>query len=474
MKKIKILIVLFIISLISLNSFAQKNKGFDITLKINSYKDSICVLGYHYGDNKYVKDTFKFDSKGICHLKGDKALNPGIYLVILSKNNYFELVINKNQFFEIETDTSNFIESLKVKGDEENKVFNDFQRFMIKNQKELMDINSWLAKHKDTLTANQDSLKLMRKEQEELNNIIEKYQKDFALTNKDMLISKVINLMRDIDVPEKPKDNTDEYWEFKYRKKHYWDNIDLTDDVLLYTPVFHPKLMNYFNNMIHPDPDSIIKEAQFVIEKSRKDSNMFRYLVVKLTNKYESSNYMGMDKVFVNLAEKYYLSGDAYWADSSMLSKIKERVTRIKPNLLGSQAPPIYLLDTLDNLYPLYDVQAKYTIMLFYDPECGHCKKFTQELKDIYDNYKREDVEVYGVCTVTDKEKWVKYLKLNNLKWINVADIKLQSNFRAWYDLYSTPVIYVLDENKKIIAKRLNVEQTQEMINDLLKRNSEK
>jgi hypothetical protein len=49
-----------------------------------------------------------------------------------------------------------------------------------------------------------------------------------------------------------------------------------------------------------------------------------------------------------------------------------------------------------------------------------------------------------------------------------------ETNFRKLYDIYSTPVIYLLDENKKILAKRLNIEQIKEFINDLEKKNQAK
>ena len=33
---------------------------------------------------------------------------------------------------------------------------------------------------------------------------------------------------------------------------------------------------------------------------------------------------MGFDQIFVDIAENYYLSGEAVWADSTFLAKIEE------------------------------------------------------------------------------------------------------------------------------------------------------
>jgi hypothetical protein len=47
---------------------------------------------------------------------------------------------------------------------------------------------------------------------------------------------------------------------------------------------------------------------------------------------------------------------------------------------------------------------------------------------------------------------------------VNVADIELQNPFRTLYDIHSTPVIYVLDKNKMILAKRIPVEKIDEFL----------
>jgi len=45
-------------------------------------------------------------------------------------------------------------------------------------------------------------------------------------------------------------------------------------------------------------------------------------------------------------------------------------------------------------------------------------------------------------------------------EWTNVWDPTYNSNFRKLYDVTTTPIIYILDKNKKIIAKRLDVESS--------------
>jgi len=51
---------------------------------------------------------------------------------------------------------------------------------------------------------------------------------------------------------------------------------------------------------------------------------------------------------------------------------------------------------------------------------------------------------------------------------INAWDPKNATYFRLFYDIYSTPTVYLLDENKRIIAKRISVEALGKMLDGLL------
>jgi hypothetical protein len=43
------------------------------------------------------------------------------------------------------------------------------------------------------------------------------------------------------------------------------------------------------------------------------------------------------------------------------------------------------------------------------------------------------------------------------------------TDFKNIYDIYSTPVMYILDENKKILAKRIGVEQVPDFFDNYFK-----
>ena len=132
--------------------------------------------------------------------------------------------------------------------------------------------------------------------------------------------------------------------------------------------------------------------------------------------------------------------------------------------------------DSTGKYISLYDVKAKYTIVIFWDHGCGHCKKEVPKLAELYKKLKNEGVEVYAVETEDKPEDWKKFIRDYKLNWINVQE---QDQYRRAvtkkiYDIYSTPVIYLLDENKIIKAKRIDTDQLAGFIEALEKEKNKK
>ena len=240
--------------------------------------------------------------------------------------------------------------------------------------------------------------------------------------------------------------------------------------------------------------DSIKKSADVIVKNSKKNKDIFEYVVSYITSTYERSKIMGMDAVFVHMVENYYMTGEVDWVEEKQLKKIEERAEKIAPNLIGRPAPPFinqlgypFMKNENNEIKRLYDINSKYTLLIFYSPDCGHCKKVVPKVKIVIDSlsskpslqnlkHKQIDISVYAVQTEFDKQAWIDLIKDFKLEnWTNVCDIQTDpdgnpaasSNWRDEYDIYSTPVIYLLDENKKILAKRIDYKQITKVIGRL-------
>lgn len=445
--------------LLSITSVVAQN-GYTIKVKINNTKDTVCYLGYPYGDKKYVQDTAKVEKGNTFTFHKADTLEEGIYFIYTPNNVYFE-IITDNQNISLETDTIDLIKNLKIKGSKQTEIFRDFQLFMRENQQKASSLTTKMKEDKSNEEKYRSELILIDRN-------VKDYRNKLIEDNKDLFVAKLIKSTIEIEVPESPKDASgkeiDPNFRFNYYRQHYFDNIDFSESAMLRTPILTQKINEYLDKLTYKHPDSLIEAAHFIIEKAKTNKDVFRYCVVSISNKYETSNIMGMDAVFVDLAESYYLTGQAFWADKELVEKIAKRVQELKP-LIGDKAPNIIAIDTMENMVPLYSVENEYTVLYFYDPDCGHCKKKTPELQKIYESQLKDmGVEVYAANINTDMEKWKDFIKKFNLTFINVADPNTHSNFRADYYVDQTPKIYILDSDKNIIAKKLDVEQIADFI----------
>lgn len=465
---IKTISLVIIASISYFSVFSQG--GYKITLRTKgTFTDTVCYLGYYYGKYQYAKDTARFDKKGNAFFsKSNKSLDKGLYFILLPNKKYFEFVINNEQVLTFDIDTSDIIGKLTVTGSKENQLFFEYNR----------EVNQ-LGKQYEHLKKQYDSLKIIDQQkalsvEQDIKKLTDKIQQtktNFVQKNPTTLIAKMFKLTMEPELPPAPLNEDGKpdslYLYFQYRK-HYWDYMDFSNDALLRSPVFHNLLERYLTKVIPQHPDTIIVELDKLIERAEKTPELFKYIVWFSTFYYETSQIMGFDAVFVHLVDKYYRAGKAFWTSEATLKKIIERADRIRPTLIGKIAQNIALIDTtLQSYIPLYSIRAKYLILIFWDPSCGHCKKEIEQLKEFYNSFSSEfGVKVYSVCTDTSMTNWKKSIHEKQIQhWINVNGTRSAlGNYQQLYDIYSTPVIYILNEEKKIIAKRIPAKAVQDFI----------
>jgi peroxiredoxin len=149
----------------------------------------------------------------------------------------------------------------------------------------------------------------------------------------------------------------------------------------------------------------------------------------------------------------------------NMLRILTKRAAQLKSLLIGAKIPELVMQDTSGTSLSSYKTGTKYTIIWFWDPDCSHCVVETPKLLEFYKQFKDSlDVEVYAVSLNSDLNLWKKYIRENNLTWINVGGEKANIDYAMVFDLVATPVAYIIDEQKRIIAKNIPVESIKSII----------
>ena len=457
--------------------FAKADGGYNIKVHIDGLADSTIYLCYYFGDKQYAKDTLKLDKKANGTFKGSKSLEGGIYFIMVPGNIPFDLMIDKEQDFSVSTKftgvQADLYKYLKSEGSTDVSLYVDYQQFMAKQYEKRATLRNRMAKAKaDEIKEINNSLTLLDEE-------VNARWADIETNHHNSLLAAVLRINKDIDIPDFPRDADgnvlDSAFQYKFYKKHFFDNVDFQDARLLRTSFFQKKIDRYFEKMILQAPDTIIKESKMLLDKAEGCDEVFRFLLQTIFNKYNNSDIMGMDKVLVFFGDNYYLNGRATWADSTWLEKLRERVEELRYNQVGNQAVELKLYTYDDQPVTISGINAEYTVLFFFEPSCGHCKKATPKMKALADKFWDRGVEVMGIYTQTDKEEWGKFIESQGLdNWINAWDPYTQSGFRLFYDIRSTPSIYLLDRGKKIIAKRIDVETLEKVLEDEYARKDKK
>jgi peroxiredoxin len=453
-----ILLGTMLLALLSLRA----QSGYQIEASVEGFAGDTAYLAYYLGDKTYLQDTVPA-SNGAFVFAGEERLDGGIYLVVLPpENNYFELIVDADQHFKVKTKAGNFIPAMQVIGSEDNRLFYEDMQFLGEKRQAAQALQEQIK------TAGEGEKAALEQKMTEINEEVMAHRRQFQQQHPDLLYTKILQALEEPTVPEAPTDMADslvQRYQFLQYRKHYFDKIDFGDERLLRTPVMVQKVDQYLEKLTVKHPDSISHAVDEVVSRARANDEVFKYFVVNLLNKYAKSKLMGMDAVYVHMVEQYYLSGDAYWTDSTTLAKMEERALALSPNLIGRVAPNFVAYDVNNNPRSLHGVEAPYTILYFWDYDCSHCKTVTPRLGKAFPRYAEKGVALFAVSINGDVDIWKEKIKTYGLETaLNVQDHYRRSGFQDLYDIRSTPRLFLLDKDKKIMAKQITVQQMEEIL----------
>ncbi len=457
----KISALLFFIFFVC-TAISQVKPGYEISFTISGLRDSSVYLAYHLGDKQYIRDTVKLDSNGHSLFSGKESLPEGIYMIVLPGKKYFELLISDDQHFSISCTYTDTFNTLVFTGSEINSAFINYQKKWVGMQQRAAEIGKRIQAGRQ----NSDSLKLLTATQRVQEQNMISYLKSVVTENKGNLLSLLVKAMLPIEPPEfnipliaANRDSLKWVMEYNYNKDHYFDNIDLNDERILRTPLLYSRLNTFFTSVVVQSPDSINNEIDRIIKKTGGNHSIFQFVAVYLFNHFRESEIMGHDAVMVKLADDIYLTGRADWVSQEFKADLKKQIDLIRPNLIGLKAQNL-VMDSYKGIFvSLYDIESEFTILYFWEPDCGFCKEATPKLKEYFDKVEDNSIEVFSVCTTSDKAKWAQYIEDNKLTtWINGWDPERRTNFSYYFNVQTTPMIYILDRDKTIIAKKLGVD----------------
>ena len=447
--------------------------------------DTVYLANY-YGNKMYYADTAAVESKGRFSFPSPPAEEGGKYGLVLPENAFVEFIVTGGDIA-LTADLADLPGSVEVQKGLDTQLFYNYLGFIQAMREKRAPID---ARAQDTTLTEAQRAQLVQ-DLEVLNLEVEAEQVRIQEEHGHTLFGKMVAMVQEPDVPEAPAGvENPQLWRYYQFRKLYWDRVDFSDGRLVRDPALHTLLEQYWTNVMPQLPDTALVEVNKLIARTQGDPDMFKYFVHFFTFSAEKSQVMCMDKVFVELVDRYYATGQADWLAEAQLKKVTDRAEDLRYSLCGMRIPNIILPDTSQqNWVSLYDVDAKYTLVSIWESTCGHCKKEMPKLEALYEEWHDKGLEIYAIGNDFEPEPWLEFVREKNIgDWIHVSDnpqinasdsatalimagvTTLKSlNFRTTFDVYATPKMFLLDRNKRVIAKQVGAEQ----IADILAREEE-
>ena len=434
---------------------------YDISFDIKNLKDDTILMGYYHMGATLALDT-AVNNKGKIRFKNkNKTLDDGIYFITNRKGKNCEFLIYKDQNLSFKTSDDNWVDNLEVNGNKNEAVYVEY----IKQSNKLGEQYRELLRGRDTVSKQEydSKLKIFSVKNDSLHE-------DFIKKYPDHLLSKILMCAKPLEIPDFPVIYADDGSVdslqmrkdgFCWYKKHYFDNVDFAYSGVMNTnkQVFADNYNYYWDTvMMYEKADSILYYADFLISKAT-DKKMADFLIFDITKRYLQDGIMGHDKVYVGMVDRYFKTGKY---QAMAVSDIERNIMRAdvwRNLLIGQQVPDLACpqSDSVSAWHHLDEIKNKYKILIFWSVDCSHCTKEIPQIAEFYKQYKKMyDLEVFAVHTDGKLQERDEFLTKYGIDWINVNGLFANYDWRSYFDIDKTPVIYILNADDEILAKNVS------------------
>ena len=244
------------------------------------------------------------------------------------------------------------------------------------------------------------------------------------------------------------------------QNSNFWDGIEAFDGPTDVNPVLASQLDFYFDKMVAPLPDSINREIERLVERTSFNTDLRDFILWHLLERYRHPAFMSQDQVFVFLYDRYFSQWDIKDLHDANRELIREKAERLRRLALFNTAPDIKVGET-----DLLDIESECTVLFFYDHDCDVCSQERRDLDSVCDRH--PEITVIAIDMNLDTCRDASNASVESLRTHAVCPYKFhqicsQAELLAVsdaYDIEATPLIYVLDRDKRIIGKKIRAKQ---------------
>jgi peroxiredoxin len=435
----------------------NESQKFSITITLDGVQAGDTALLKAYRPKQETIDTAAVGEGGQLSFHSDTLLSAGMYCVdIDSRTLDFFISEGEPQSFNVQYNFNEGLASAQFAGSPENQALAEYVRFMMEKQmrrQQLMQRIQGNGEHADSLV-------LLNAQVETLIQEVKSKWAEMETAHSGKMIALFISSIREPEpAPFTVADSSanidslrQDYY-YTFFKDHFFDNYQFSSPYLLQMPFYSQALTTYFTRVLRPERQETIEQMARLTEKLKDNKPLYRYTVRELYDLYKNVPYPDLEGFYLEVGEKYIVERPEMW-DSLYVDRVAFNIKLAAMNPVGAKATDLKLSDMVGNAMSLYDVQAAYTVLYFYNPQCGACAEITPKVHTVYQTYKNKGVQLFAVYVDRDRDVWMKYVTDNKyFDWINVWDADETAGIYSKYDLHVIPMIYLLDKDKVVMEK---------------------
>lgn len=447
-----------IISIVCLaNSSAQKTNSCSIEISCMQFSRQTLKIGYYYGTKTLLLDSIQLNDNGLARI--NNLFHQGIYVLVLPNGNHFEFMTDCSSSVYLE-----MLEDVKVVNIKGNEIAEGYYIY----QENLRNTNILIDSLK-TLAAQSDNEKLKARLREKIALVKDSIDSRNAVLGKTYAGTLLGNYLKSVQRAHTTEMrnpghtiNPDSLlWisRLQYYQQHYLDNLVFTDPGLIYTPVLEDKITKYLDKIIEQEPRRKAEQIDLILNKAM-DPEVYRFILEMLYKNYVTTLYQPENEfLFLHILSKYYLKGKAPWLNDQEIKQLSSEYNHRQASALFQKAPEIVLKTPNGTEIALSSLNSTYTLIVFWDYTCEHCRHALDDIINTYTNYPEVNLTVYAVYTGDDMSIWKAFIEKKLPKaWINVS-IDSKQQVLIDYNITKLPGLFLLNENKLIIDKGFTASQ---------------
>jgi thiol-disulfide isomerase/thioredoxin len=415
----------------------------------------VFLIGYDHGEQQII-DTTMTDQSGYFVFELPEDARPGMYDIFAGQDTFFEFVFNNENIRFITTgstknDKITFIDS------EENKVYYDYIYTKADNIYKINLLNPLIRQYPKDDPFHGTLINQYLKLAGQIDSVVASNAKE----HPGFLSVKYMKS----DKPAIPPPGLTEKQETEWLKKHFLDNVDFSDTALINSSILSSKVVAYLQlfqsgSTTQQDAEDAMKPAlDTLLEKATLNGKVYGWLMEYLVGGFET---VGFDDLLIYLNDKE--AADNICEDETR-KEVMKKLQLAKNLAIGASAPEIKAKDLNGNPFDLDKLKADKTVLAFWASWCPHCiKEALPVLKKMYEENKGK-FEVVAISVDDDIKDAKNAVTDHGYEWITIAEGKgWDGDIPLEYGISGTPTFFVLDKDKKIIAKPKNVESLKSIL----------